>query len=106
MTGIGVSPATYSVAVDHGSVERRNAAERGTRYFVSLRGSIDERWAAAFRNLRIREPRTSGFALDRYGRTVSFTCAIDDPRAVIATLGALDSLVKLINDTAAALDFS
>jgi hypothetical protein len=97
------TPGSYTVAADHASIEPRTAGEHGTRYLVSLRGAIDDRWALAFRSLRIQEPETSRFQLDRYGRTVSFLCAEDDPRTVAANLGALDSLIAVINESAAAM---
>ncbi len=98
------TPGTYTVAADRASIEPRTADEHGTRYLISLRGAIDDCWALAFHRLRIQGAEASRFQLDRYGRTVSFLCTEDDPRTVAANLGTLDSLIAVINESAAALE--
>ncbi|HEY2797545.1 MAG TPA: hypothetical protein VGK26_06615 [Thermoanaerobaculia bacterium] len=80
---------------DHGNNE--------SRYTIALKGSVDDRWAEAFRLSQADSPVLQRFRLNRATASIGFTCREVD--GAVHVLDMLDTLDRLLKDANERFDF-
>jgi|GEM_PF-2743950 hypothetical protein len=83
---------------DHASL-RGDHAGTESRYTIALKGSVDDRWAEAFRLSQAESKSYQRFRLNRATATIGFTCReVDGAVHVLDMLESLDQLLKEANE--------
>ena len=68
------------------------------RYSVALVGTVDPRWAEAYKRVVTTSPGLSRFRLNKDQPAVSFTCrSTDGPVEVMSVLKILEGLIERVN---------
>lgn len=90
-------PGGQRVSEDHSTL--RAQPEGGeTRYTIGLKGSVDDRWAEAFRLTQAESPMFLRFRLDRASASIGFSCrTVDGAVQVFDLLERLEALLKAVN---------
>ncbi len=83
---------------DHATL-RGDHADNESRYTIALKGSIDERWAEAYRLSQAGSAAYQRFHLNRATASIGFTCReVDGAVHVLDMLETLDELLNAANE--------
>jgi hypothetical protein len=99
MSGV---PGGQQVSEDHSTLRGQPEGSE-TRYTIGLKGSVDDRWAEAFRLTQAESPVFLRFRLDRGSSSIGFSCrTVDGAVLVFDVLERLEALLKAVNRRAEA----
>ena len=79
MSGV---PGGQQVSEDHSTLRGQPEGSE-TRYTIGLKGSVDDRWAEAFRLTQAESPVFLRFRLDRASSSISFSCRTVDGAVLV-----------------------
>jgi hypothetical protein len=97
-------PASYAISLPEAGLSWEKMGPLFERYSVALVGTVDLRWAEAYKRVVATTPGLGRFRLEANLATVSFTCrSTDGPVEVMAVLKILDGMIARVN-SAASLD--
>jgi hypothetical protein len=94
------APGGQRVSEDHSTLKGQPEGSE-TRYTIGLKGSVDDRWAEAFRLTQAQSPVFLRFRLDRASSSIGFSCrTVDGAVLVFDVLERLEALLKAVNQRA------
>ena len=91
-------PVAYNIRLPEAGLGWEKMGPLFERYSVALVGTVDSRWAEAYKRVVTTSPGLSRFRLNKDQPTVSFTCrSTDGPVEVMAVLKILEGLLGRVN---------